>query len=61
MPSKEFDGIKRPTHFVDNDNLPARDKPAKIRPPQNFVDASLQKLGYFSEDLAIDKQTVLYF
>ena len=41
-------------HFVDNNNLPAGDKLAKIRPLQDRVNASHQQFGVFAKDLAID-------
>ena len=48
-------------HFADSNNLPAGDKFAKIQPLQDRVNASLQQLGVFAKDLAIDEQMVPYF
>ena len=61
MSRKKFEGIKKLIHFVDNNNLLAGDKLAKIRPQQNRVNASLQQFGVFAKDLAIDEQMVPYF
>ena len=52
---------KKLIHFADNNNLPAGDKLAKIRPLQDKVNALLQQLGVFAKDLAIDEQMVPYF
>ena len=58
---KRFENIKKLIHFADNNNLPAGDKLAKIRPLQDRVNASLQQFGVFAKDLAIDEQMVPYF
>ena len=61
MSRKMFENIKKLIHFSDNNNLPAGDKLAKIRPLQDRVNVSLQQLGIFAKDLAIDEQMVPYF
>ena len=61
MSRKRFEDINKLIHFADNNNLPAGDKLAKIRPLQDRVNASLQQLGVFAKDLAIAKQMVPYF
>ena len=48
MSRKRFEDIKEYVHFADNNNLPAGDKLAKIRPLQNRVNASLQQFGVFA-------------
>ena len=58
---KRFEDIKKLIYFADNNNLPAGDKLAKIRPLQDRVNASLQQFGVFAKDLAIDEQMVPYF
>ena len=61
MSRKRFEDIKKLIHFADNNNLPAGDKLAKIRPLQDGVSASLQQFGVFAKDLAIDEQMVPWF
>ena len=61
MSRKRFEDIKKLIHFADNNNLPAGDKLAKIRPLQDRVNASLQQFGVFAKDLAIHEQMVPYF
>ena len=58
---KRFENIKKLIHFADNNNLPAGDNLAEIRPLQDRVNASLQQFGVFAKDLAIDEQMVPYF
>ena len=41
MSRKRFEDIKKLIHFADNNNLPAGEKLAKIRPLQDRVNASL--------------------
>ena len=60
MSRKNFEDIRKLIHFADN-NLPARDKLAKIRPQQDRVNAPPQQFGVFVKDLAIDEQMVPYF
>ena len=61
MSRKRFEDIKKLIHFADNNNLPAGDKLAKIRPAQDRVNALLQQFGVLAKDLAIDEQMVTYF
>ena len=61
MSRKRFEDIIKLIHFANNNNLPAGDKLAKIRPLQDGVNASLQKFGMFAKDLPIDEQMVSYF
>ena len=61
MSRKRFEDVKKLIHFADNNNLPAGNKLAIIRPLQDRVNASLQQLGVFAKDLAIDEQMVPYF
>ena len=61
MPRKRFEDIKKLIHFADNNNLPAGDKLAKVRPLQDRVNASLQQFGVSAKDLAIVEQMVSYF
>ena len=61
MSRKRFEDIKKLIYFVDNNNLPGREKLAKIRPLQDRANVSLQQFGVFAKDLAIDKQMVLNF
>ena len=61
MSRKRFEYIRKLIHFADNNNLPAGDKLAKIRPLQDRVNASLQQFGVFAKNLAIDEQMVPYF
>ena len=58
MSRKRFEDIKNYIHFANNNNLPAGDKLAKIRPLQDRVNASLQQFGVFAKDLTIDEQMV---
>ena len=61
MSTKRFEDKKKYIHFADNNNLPAKDKLAKIRPLQDRVNALLQQFGVFVKDLTIDEQMVPYF
>ena len=61
MLRKRFEDIKKLIYFGDSNNLPAGDNFPKIRPKQNRVNASLQQIGMFAKDLAIDEQMVSYF
>ena len=61
MSRKRFEDIKKLIYFANNNNLPAGDKLAKIRPEQNRVNASLQQFTMFAKDLLIDEQMVPYF
>ena len=61
MSRKRFEDIKKLIHFTDNNILPAGDKPSKIRPLQNRVNALLQQFRVFAKDLAIDEQMIPYF
>ena len=61
MSRKTFEIIEKLIHFADNNNLPAGDKLAKVRPLRNRVNVSLQQFGVFAKDPAIDEQMVPYF
>ena len=61
MSRKRFEDIKKLIYFADNNNLPAGNKLAIIRPLQDRVNASLQQFRVFAKDLAIDEQKVAYF
>ena len=61
MSRKRFEDTKKLIHFADNDNLPAGNKLAKIRPLQDRVNAVLQHFGVLAKDVAIDEQMVSYF
>ena len=60
MSRKRFEDINKLIHFADNNNLPAGDKLAKIRPLQDRVNALIQLFGVFAKDLVIDEQMVPY-
>ena len=61
MSKKRFEDIMKSIHFADNNNLLPGDKLAKIPPPQDRVNASLQQFGVFAKDLAIDEQMAPHF
>ena len=61
MSRKMFEDIKKLIYFSDNNNLPAGNKLAKVRPLQDRVNASLRQFGVFLKDLAIDEQMVPYY
>ena len=52
MSRKRFEDIMKLIHFADNNNLPAGDKLAKIRPLQDGVNALLQ-FGVFAKGLQL--------
>ena len=61
MSRKRFEDIKKLIYFAHNNNLPAGNKFAKIRPLQDRLNALPQQFGMFAKDLVIDEQMVPFF
>ena len=61
MSRERFEDVKKLIYFVDNNNLPAGNKLAKIQPLQDRVNVLLQQFRVFSKNLPIDEQMVQYF
>ena len=61
MSRNKFRKIKSSIHVCNNNNLPADDKWAKLRPLFDITNQNLIQFGLFSVHLSIDEQMVPYF
>ena len=60
MSRKDFEEIKRYTHFADNDNLDTNDKFAEQRKLYDITNKTLQQFVFFHTYYSIDEQMVPY-
>ena len=56
-----FEQIKRNLHFANNEDLPAGDKAAKVRPLLEELNRVLLQFGVIDSKLSVDEQMVPYF
>ena len=61
MSRQRFRDLKSCFHLVNNQELPAGDKLAKVRPLYEALLKQLQQFGVFTHDLSIDESMVPYY
>ena len=61
MSRQRFRDLKSCIHLANNQELPAGDKMAKVRPLYDALLKELQQFGVFSHDLSIDESMVPYY